>query len=134
MKNPFEKFVETLREDDDDEFDEEGNYTPTKPVTLEELFVAFFNELDNKMHENKEKLKRIIKPSNTKDDDQDEAPMYDKKTGKRILYVYDKNFDSSEHQTDLDVIIKKHPDSDSLPDLDYLNYTDSDKIIKFRKK
>ena len=125
-----EKFVEILREPDD--LDYEEGYVP--PKTLEELFSDFFDELDEKMHESKEKLKRIInKPSKTKDDDQDEAPIYDKETGKRILYVYDKNFDEKNYKTDLNVSIKKHPDSDSLPDLDYLNYTDSDKIIKFRK-
>ena len=113
-----EKFVEILREPDD--LDYEEGYVP--PKTLEELFSDFFDELDEKMHESKEKLKRIInKPSKTKDDDQDEAP------------IYDKNFDEKNYKTDLNVSIKKHPDSDSLPDLDYLNYTDSDKIIKFRK-
>lgn len=122
MGKLFNKFADIIREDDDDEYehDEDGNIIYQEPVTLEDAFNEFLGELDRRF---RRKGKEAPKD--------DELPQFDK-NGKRIVYVYDKDFYPGKYKTKLDINIKQHPDSDELPDLD-VNYSDSDKIIKFKK-
>lgn len=122
MGKLFDRFSEILREDDDDyEYDEDGNIIYQEPVTLEDALNDFFSELERRFRK-KDK-------ENTAYDD--ELPQVDE-NGKRIVYVYDKDFSPGKYDTKLNVTIKKHPDSDELPELD-VNYVDSEKIIKFQK-
>ena len=127
MGKLFNKFADIIREDDDDEYeyDEDGNIIYQEPVTLEDAFNEFLGELDRRF--------RRKGKEDTVDDD--ELPQFDE-NGKRIVYVYDKDFYPGKYKTKLDINIKQHPDSDELPDLD-VNYSDlnsdSDKIIKFKK-
>lgn len=122
MGKLFNKFADIIREDDDDEYeyDEDGNIIYQEPVTLEDAFNEFLGELDRRF---RRKGKEAPKD--------DELPQFDE-NGKRIVYVYDKDFYPGKYKTKLDINIKQHPDSDELPDLD-VNYSDSDKIIKFKK-
>lgn len=122
MGKLFNKFADIIREDDDDEYehDEDGNIIYQEPVTLEDAFNKFLGELDRRF---RRKGKEAPKD--------DELPQFDE-NGKRIVYVYDKDFYPGKYKTKLDINIKQHPDSDELPDLD-VNYSDSDKIIKFKK-
>lgn len=122
MGKLFNKFSDIIREDDDDEYeyDEDVNIIYQEPVTLEDAFNEFLGELDRRF---RRKGKEAPKD--------DELPQFDE-NGKRIVYVYDKDFYPGKYKTKLDINIKQHPDSDELPDLD-VNYSDSDKIIKFKK-
>lgn len=128
MSNFFEKWDEVIEDrennryyyDDDDDLEEK----------LKEAFKVFFEDLDDLIHGRKK-----IKVRRKKND----LPQFDE-DGKRIIYVYDKNFDPKNYNDPfLNCTFKKHPDSDILDDQDAFdfNYKDSNKIIKisdYRRK
>ena len=111
--------INTIKEDDDDyEYDENGHLIQediSVRKAIDKAFdVFFFSSVD----EEDEKTNDV----------KDNLPEYDS-DGKRIIYVYDKNFDPKNYKTSLNCVFKKHPLSDELEEPDGL-YSDSEKVIK----
>ena len=120
--------INTIKEDDDDyAYDENGNIIPQNQVTAEDLMDECLGELEIKFKKFKNKLRGIEEPENEVET-QDNLPEFDS-DGKRIIYVYDKNFDPKNYETSLNCVFKKHPLSDALEEPDGL-YSDSEKVIK----